>query len=379
MQSILIVDDKNENLDALQALLTRPDLDILLATSGHEALRLLLRHDVALALIDVQMPIMNGFEMAALMRRIKKTSQTPIIFITDTDDKSDHLRGYEVGAVDFLTRPVEKNALLAKVKVFLDIDRQKREFARRLREIRRLTDQNEQLLHALGDGVLSVDASGNITFANPAMHQLFGLDASILAGRYIGEFLFQNKDGQHTPWEGFEIHRATRRGERLQASNGYYVKMPSGLRSAEVSAAPVSSGDSDYAGAVITLRAPEHEERALSLDDVEKKNRRHTRRRVGIVLRVFERKTGMNIGRLINISQEGVKLASKEILAVGRRYEMGMILPEPLEGSNTLSFDARVVWSRPAEEVAGEYHAGLQIIDIGKNDSRILDQFIERY
>jgi len=379
MQSILIVDDKNENLGALEALLTRPDLEILKATSGHDGLRLLLKHDVALALIDVQMPIMNGFEMAALMRRTKKTTAIPIIFFTDTDDKSDQLRAYELGAVDFLAKPFQQDALRAKAKVFLDIDRQKRDLAKRLREMRRLTDQNEQLLHALGDGVISVDASGTVGFVNPALNHLFGIDSSTLVGRHIGEFLFQNKDERQTSWANFDIHRATRHGERLQASNGYYVKAPSGLCPAVVSAAPVYSGGNDYAGAVITLRAPEHEEQAVSFDDIEKKNRRHTRRRVGIVLRVFERKTGMNIGRLINISQEGLKLASKEGIPVGRRYEMGMILPEPLEGSNTLSFDARVIWSRPAADVPGEYHAGLQIVDIGKNDSRILVQFIERY
>lgn len=379
MQSILIVDDNNENLIALESLLKRPDLALLKASSGHEALRLLLKHDVALALIDVQMPGMNGFEMAELMRRTKKTHAIPIIFVAENRNKADYIRGYELGAADLLVRPVQRDAILAKAKVFLDIDRQKRELARRLREINRLTQQNEQLLQALGDGVISVDATGTIGFVNPAMSHLFGMDASSLGGRHIGEFLFQDKDGHHIPWASFDLHKATRRGERLLASNGYYVKTPNGLRPAEISAAPVSAADKDYAGAVISLRASAHVERVVSLNDLEKKSRKQTRRRIGAVLRVFERKTGMNIGRLINISMEGFKLATKESLAIGRRYEIGMILPEPLEGSNTLSFDARVVWNRPAEDVPGENRAGLHIINIGENDARILAKLIDKY
>lgn len=379
MQCILIVDDNKENQGALAAVLNQPDIEILASSNGHEALRLLLKHDVALALIDVQMPVMGGFEMAELMRRTKKTSVIPIMFLSDTDDKREQMRGYSLGAVDHLARPLANEVLRAKVKIFLDIDRQKRELARRLKEARRLTDQNEQLLQSLGDGIISVDASGVIGFSNPAVNSLFGVDPATLNGRHVGEFLFQNKDAYHAPWASFDIHKMTRRGERLLSTNGYYFMTPGGLRPAEISAAPVSSSDGDYAGAVITLRACEPTARSVSLADIEKKNRRHTRRRVGVILRVFERKTGMNIGRLVNISQEGLKVSGKEALAVGRRYELGMILPEPLEGSNTLKFDARVVWSRPAADAAEGYHAGFQLINIEKNDSRILAQFIERY
>lgn len=379
MQSILIVDDNKENQGALAAVLNQPDIEILASNNGHEALRQLLKHDVALVLIDVQMPVMGGFEMAELMRRTKKTSLIPIMFLSDADDKHEQMRGYALGAVDHLVRPLQQEVLRAKVKIFLDFDKQKRELARRLKEARRLTDQNEQLLHSLGDGIISVDASGVIGFSNPAINNLFGVDSAILSGRHVGEFLFQNKDAHHAPWASFDLYKTTRRGERLQATNGYYFMTPGGLRPAEVSAAPVSAANGDYAGAVITLRTCKPAERSVSLVDIEKKNRRHTRRRVGVVLRVFERKTGMNIGRLVNISQEGLKISSKEALAVGRRYELGMILPEPLEGSNTLKFDARVVWSRPAADAADGYHAGLQLINIEKNDSRILTQFIERY
>ena len=93
MQSILIVDDRNENLTALETLLERPDLQLLKSDNGNDALKLLLRHDVALVLLDVQMPGMNGFEMAELMRRNKKTQSIPIIFVTANGDKRQVFRG----------------------------------------------------------------------------------------------------------------------------------------------------------------------------------------------------------------------------------------------------------------------------------------------
>lgn len=131
---ILIVDDTEENLIALEALLAREGLEILRASSGAEALELLLRHDVALALLDVQMPEMDGFELAELMRGAERTKHIPIIFITAANrDPQRIFKGYESGAVDFLFKPVDPYILKSKVEVFFELDRQRRELARLLR------------------------------------------------------------------------------------------------------------------------------------------------------------------------------------------------------------------------------------------------------
>src|SRR5215831_1661405 len=98
----LLVDDLEENLLALAALLQRPDVEILTARSGAEALELLLVHEVALALLDVQMPEMDGFELAELMRGAERTKHVPIIFVTAGGrDPRRVFKGYETGAVDF--------------------------------------------------------------------------------------------------------------------------------------------------------------------------------------------------------------------------------------------------------------------------------------
>jgi CheY-like chemotaxis protein/HPt (histidine-containing phosphotransfer) domain-containing protein len=119
---ILIVDDRPENLLALESLLEGPDLNIIKAGSGNEALGLMLKYEFALVLLDVQMPEMDGFETAELMRGTKKTRHIPIIFLTAISKEQRHVfKGYETGAVDYLFKPLEPEILKSKVKVFLDL------------------------------------------------------------------------------------------------------------------------------------------------------------------------------------------------------------------------------------------------------------------
>jgi len=124
----LIVDDLEENLVALEALLRRDGLSFLRARSGEEALELLLRYDIALALLDVQMPGMDGFELAEFMRGSERTRHVPIIFLTaGSADTQRRFRGYEAGAVDFIQKPIEGDILSGKANVFFDLYQQRRE------------------------------------------------------------------------------------------------------------------------------------------------------------------------------------------------------------------------------------------------------------
>jgi signal transduction histidine kinase len=130
----LIVDDTEENLVALEALLRRDGLEVLRARSGAEALELLLVHDVALALLDVQMPDMNGFELAELMRGSARTKHIPIIFVTaGARDPQRVFAGYEAGAVDFLFKPIDPHVLKSKADVFFELHRHKIALAHDLR------------------------------------------------------------------------------------------------------------------------------------------------------------------------------------------------------------------------------------------------------
>lgn len=156
---VLIVDDKPENLLVLENLLEGSDLKIIKATSGNEALGLLLEHDFALILLDVQMPEMDGFEVAELMRKSEKTKSIPIIFITALSKEQKFIcKGYEVGAVDYLFKPIEPAILKSKVRVFLELHRKKKqlkeqalELEKKVLEITQAKRDLEDLNHLLQD------------------------------------------------------------------------------------------------------------------------------------------------------------------------------------------------------------------------------------
>jgi two-component system, sensor histidine kinase and response regulator len=129
----LLVDDIEDNLYALSALLRRPDIDILQARSGTAALELLGQHDIALAFIDVQMPGMDGFGLAEAMRSAEHSKHVPIIFVTAGPRESHRIfRGYESGAVDVLFKPIDPNILRHKADVFVQLYRQKQLLAHAL-------------------------------------------------------------------------------------------------------------------------------------------------------------------------------------------------------------------------------------------------------
>jgi len=133
---ILIVDDIEDNLDALEALLAHDGLEIVRARSGTEALELLLVDEFALALLDVQMPVMDGFELAELMRGTERTRSIPIIFLTAVaTDETRRFRGYEAGAVDYLLKPLDSLVLRSKVDIFVALHQQRQDLARHRDEL----------------------------------------------------------------------------------------------------------------------------------------------------------------------------------------------------------------------------------------------------
>jgi signal transduction histidine kinase len=144
------VDDRPENLLAIETILEGPYLDVIKAASGSEALWKTLERDFALILLDVMMPEMDGFETAELLKKSEKTRYIPIIFLTALGkDESMVFKGYETGAVDYLLKPLNPDILKSKVRVFLELNRQKeliRMQAEALAEKSRLLEELNQSL-----------------------------------------------------------------------------------------------------------------------------------------------------------------------------------------------------------------------------------------
>lgn len=147
---LLIVDDLPENLLALDALIQGEDREVHQAQSAEAALSLLLEHEFALAILDVQMPGMNGFELAELMRGTDKTKNIPIVFVSAAGREMNYaFKGYESGAVDFLHKPLDTLAVKSKVSVFVDLFRQRKVLGRQLEALERSRQEQEVLLNQL--------------------------------------------------------------------------------------------------------------------------------------------------------------------------------------------------------------------------------------
>lgn len=146
VQKILIVDDKPENLCALERILSRTDAEVIQADSGNDALIASLNHHFALAILDAQMPGMDGCELAELLRSQENTRNLPIIFLTAVFRDEHHIHnGYEAGAVDFITKPFDPAVLLGKVTVFLELDRQRAQTARMGAELQRINELEKKV------------------------------------------------------------------------------------------------------------------------------------------------------------------------------------------------------------------------------------------
>ena len=147
---LLIVDDLPGNLLALDALIRGPGRSVFQAGSADEALALMLEHEFALAILDVQMPVMNGFELAELMRGTERTRHIPIIFVSAAGREMNYaFQGYESGAVDFLQKPLDAYVVTSKVNVFVDLHRHRKALKREMEALAASHREQEALVEKL--------------------------------------------------------------------------------------------------------------------------------------------------------------------------------------------------------------------------------------
>jgi PAS domain S-box-containing protein len=183
MTNILLVDDRPENLLALEAILEPLEQKLLYARSGEEALRQLLQHDVAVILLDVQMPLLDGFETAELIKQRERTRQIPIIFGTAISKEEEHVfRGYSAGAVDYIFKPFNPDVLRSKVAVFIELFekteqlRQQAELLKEqeLAELRRESEERYRFLaEAQPDQIWTALPNGELDYVNQRVLDYF--------------------------------------------------------------------------------------------------------------------------------------------------------------------------------------------------------------
>src|SRR5579871_3508978 len=176
---ILLVDDTPDNLVSIEAALSGLGEEIVLAGSGKEALRHLLNEDFAAILLDVRMPDMDGFETAELIRSRPRSRQTPILFLTGYRNEEHLFRGYDLGAVDFLFKPIVPEVLRSKVAVFVELSRSNWKLKDQANELRRQAEVLQKaernfrsLLEAAPDAMVMCRQNGDIIMVNSQMELL---------------------------------------------------------------------------------------------------------------------------------------------------------------------------------------------------------------
>jgi PAS domain S-box-containing protein len=143
--NILLVDDRADKLLALEAVLSSLGQNLVKARSGKEALKVLLKREFAVILLDVSMPVMDGFETASMIRQRSTSEHTPIIFVTSHNDSENHIaRGYSLGAVDYILSPIVPGVLKSKVSVFVDLYKQTEQIKQQAEQLRRMEEEQHQ-------------------------------------------------------------------------------------------------------------------------------------------------------------------------------------------------------------------------------------------
>lgn len=197
--NILMVDDQPQNLLALDAILSDMNQNLVQVSSGKAALRALLDTEFAVILLDVQMPEIDGFETAKLIRARDKSSDTPIIFLTALSrSETSMFRGYELGAVDYIFKPFHPDILRAKVGVFVELFRRRDALNLQAQELARVVRQNELILSAAAEGIFGVNLTGTSTFVNAAAARFLGKKPEDVTGRDIHAVLHPSFPGVTT-------------------------------------------------------------------------------------------------------------------------------------------------------------------------------------
>ena len=226
---VLIVDDNPNNLFTLRSLIEKyTDVHVIEADGGEKAVNLALtENDVDLIILDVQMPEMDGFQTASMLKVRKKTREIPVIFLTaayKTDEFQQ--KGYEVGAADYLLKPIDDNLLLNKLTAYFRLIEKERalnvlleeKVAQRTAELEQIRRYQERLLNTMGEALLVLSSEGQIKSTNPAAQKMLGYEESELVGLGISDVFEEAEDEQAGAFFGTWLEAITR------------TAMPTGLR-----------------------------------------------------------------------------------------------------------------------------------------------------
>lgn len=254
--NVLLVDDYPENLLALEAILERLGQNLVRANSGAQALRCLLNEDFAVILLDVQMPGMDGFETATLIRNRERSRDTPIIFLTAfSTNEAMIFKGYSLGAVDYLIKPVDPAILISKVTVFVDLFKKTEQIKQQAAELAAINNElkkSEEKFRSLSAcspiGIFLLDIEGRCTYTNPRCQALYGLTfEESLGDGWLRSVHPDDRDRVFADWPTWALRSS-------QYSNEFRLQTPEGnIRWVHLQISPMLSSQNQLSGYVGTI------------------------------------------------------------------------------------------------------------------------------
>jgi PAS domain S-box-containing protein/putative nucleotidyltransferase with HDIG domain len=218
--TILCIDDNENNLFTLSALLKSVDnIEPILANSADKGLKIVLKQHIDLILLDVQMPIMNGFEAAKLLKKNKLTRDIPIIFITAVFKSEEFIKeGFDIGAIDYLTKPINDTQLLNKISLYLKVF-----------DKTRMLEHSEKKFYAIAqsisDGIFTLDLDAKVTFINDAALSMLGFSKKELFNKNIHDFIHYKDTNNNLIKESeCALHSSLMSGESRYVEDDYFIK-----------------------------------------------------------------------------------------------------------------------------------------------------------
>ena len=262
VSKILVVDDLEENLFAMQQILKSLDAEVFTARSGEEALSLLLRHQFAIVLLDVQMPEMNGFELAAIMRESDDFKLIPIVFISAISKEQKYVfKGYESGAIDYIFKPIDPVIIRNKIKLFLAMDTQRQQLEQLnqkneqlLAQLTEMINQNKQLLNSSSEGILGFEPDGLITFVNKQALKLLQDSEEQVLGRDIQDYLTPPGISPRPAWDTSPINRAMQDNREYRIASGFIWRNNGSDFPVDYGCSPMFNEEERYIGGVMTFQ-----------------------------------------------------------------------------------------------------------------------------
>ncbi|MEA3372345.1 MAG: response regulator [Campylobacterota bacterium] len=305
---ILCVDDNKNNLFTLKVLLQQlGSVEILTVLSGREALNVLLKQEIDLVILDIQMPEMDGFEVARLIKLNQETRHIPVLFLTAVYKSEEFIaHGYELGAVDYLTKPIDDHLLLNKINLYLSIFHQRDKMVR---------EQNrfQHLAESIAEGIYVLDADHRVIYVNPKALDLLGYSENELMGQKIHEMIhYHDLNGKKVSAKACPVHRALHSRHSYLSDNELFIRKNGSSFPVSIAAAAIQESAEEYSVVVIfrdMTQIKEQQRQTEALLEIEKQRIKEQEAMIESLVRMIDQRDSYTAGHTQRVAHYCVLIA----------------------------------------------------------------------